>query len=492
MADGKYMKNDYNILNDYSECCLSELLKSATPVPFSMQKSVRTVDHLDITSDLASLIKDSTEFPFNDANSEEYHQYTHPVLLMEVDKTMKFTYCYADRSTPIFVRKAIRAFRYVGYRYIQIEYLLYCFSRRFLYSNLSTCKYFFVDPENLRFGGYNCLHMRIKYPSRQKQRQITDGILDMQSCSSNSLPIGIYLNEKKYLIKGKLGNGGFALTYLATIDNPESPNHGKEVAIKEFFMKEFCYRDPQTLRITYTTTDDGEQLVLAAHNKFIGEIEKIRMCNHPNIIRIFDSFSENNTYYYVMEYISGGSLADRMIEKGTGFSEKEALWYIRGVAHALKEMHGMHLLHLDVKPSNILVRPTGEPVLIDFGATKRYEPCGYACTRNPLIRTLWFQSPEQRLGLLGTFLPEADVYSLAVTFYYLLNNCFPRCGNRKWGKTSRNIREALDLALTSKKEMRLKTIDDFLKVLDEGAPLSIEKDFPQVPQKRGYEESGFF
>ena len=50
-------------------------------------------------------------------------------------------------------------------------------------------------------------------------------------------------------------------------------------------MKEFCYRDPQTLRITYTTTDDGEQLVLAARNKFIGEIEKIRMCNHPNIIR---------------------------------------------------------------------------------------------------------------------------------------------------------------------------------------------------------------
>lgn len=486
------MKNDHNILNDYSECCLSELLKQATPVPFSTQKSVRTVDCLDVTSDLSSLIKESTEFPFNDVNSDEYHQYTHSVILIEFDKTMKFMYCCVDRSTPIFVRKTIRAYRYVGYRHIHIEYLLHYFSRRFLYSHLSTCKYFFVHPQNIRFGGYNSLHMCIKYPSRQKQRQIIDGISDIEGTSTQILPKGMRLNDNKYVIKGKLGKGGFALTYLATINNPQSPEHGKEVAIKEFFMKEFCYRDPQTSRISYTSTDEGEHLVLAARSKFIGEIEKIRICNHPNIIHIFDSFSENNTYYYVMEYIPGGSLEERMNENGTGFSEKEALWYIRGIAQALKEMHGMHLLHLDVKPSNILVRPTGEPVLIDFGATKRYEPCGYACTRNPLIRTLWFQSPEQRLGLLGTFLPEADVYSLAVTFYYLLNHCFPRCGNRKWGKTSRNVREALDLALTTKKGMRLKTIDDFLRVLDEGAPLSIEEDFSQVPQPRGCEESGFF
>ena len=152
----------------------------------------------------------------------------------------------------------------------------------------------------------------------------------------------------------------------------------------------------------------------------------------------------------------------------------------------------MHLLHLDVKPSNILLRPTGEPVLIDFGATKYYDSYGVQCSGNPLVRTLRFQSPEQKKGLLGIFLPEADVYSLAVTLFYLLNNFLPRSGYWKQVRISRNVREALDLALTSKKEKRLKTIDDFLRVLDEGAPLTTEEDFPQVLQKRGYEESGFF
>ena len=151
-------------------------------------------------------------------------------------------------------------------------------------------------------------------------------------------------------------------------------------------MREFCYRDPQTFKVTYTTSPDGKRFVQIALNKFKGEIEKIRMCNHPNIIHIFNTFSENNTHYYVMEYLPGGSLEERMVKNGTFFPEEEALSYIRGIASALKEMHGMRLLHLDVKPSNILVRETGESVLIDFGATKYYDSYGHQCTGNPLVR----------------------------------------------------------------------------------------------------------
>ena len=487
------MNSERATLKDYSEILLCELLKEEDSKPFLTKQSVRIIDRLDISPSLSSLIKDSTDFPFGDANQEEYNQYTHTILLVEADRTLRFMYCFADADTPVFVRKAIKAFRYMGHGCIRIEYLLHYLSIRLQYNSPSTFDYSFVNPDSLTFEGFRFFQtLHIKYPTIKEQMEFMKGVNDMEQAGSNHLPPGAPVYGGKYIIKKKIGNGGFAFTYLAIDKDPESPNYEKEVAIKELFMREFSYRDPQTFKVTYTISPDGKRLVQTALNKFKGEIEKIRMCNHPNIIRIFDAFSENNTHYYVMEYLPGGSLEERMIKNGTFFPEEEALSYVRGIANALKEMHGMRLLHLDIKPSNILVRETGEPVLIDFGATKYYDSYGRQGSGNPLVRSYGYESPEQRNQQLSTFLPQADVYSLAITLHYLVYNFLPVAGYWKKRHLSfGNTQKAIKLATTHDESIRLKTIDDFLKVLDEEITSPIRKRNHQKVSPKSNDKSRF-
>ena len=486
------MNSERATLKDYSQIPLYELLKEEDSEPFLTKQSVRIIDHLDISPSLSSLIKDSTDFPFGDANQEEYNQYTHTVLLVEADRTLRLMYCYADADTPVFVKKTIKAFRYMGHGRIRIEYLLHYLSIRLQYDSPTTFEHSFVHPDSLAFEGFRFFQtLHIKYPTLKEQMEFIKGINNMEQVGSSHLPPDTPISRGKYIIKKKIGNGGFAFTYLAIDNNPESLNYGKEVAIKELFMREFCYRDPQTFKVTYTTSPDGKRFVQIALNKFKGEIEKIRMCNHPNIIHIFNTFSENNTHYYVMEYLPGGSLEERMVKNGTFFPEEEALSYIRGIASALKEMHGMRLLHLDVKPSNILVRETGEPVLIDFGATKYYDSYGHQCTGNPLVRSYGYESPEQRNQQLTAFLPQADVYSLAITLHYLLYNFLPQSGY--WNRRDHgSANKAIKLAITRDENVRLKTIDDFLKVLDEEIPRPTRKRIHPKVSPESNDKSRFF
>ena len=113
---------------------------------------------------------------------------------------------------------------------------------------------------------------------------------------------GTLLQEGKYRIEGILGQGGFGITYLGW-----QTRLNRRVAIKEFFMKEYCNRNADTSHITIGT-EGSRELVARFQQKFIKEAQSIAGLNHPNIIRIHDVFEENDTAYYVMEYIEGGSL----------------------------------------------------------------------------------------------------------------------------------------------------------------------------------------
>ena len=120
------------------------------------------------------------------------------------------------------------------------------------------------------------------------------------------LRIGSSLQGGKYKIEKVLGQGGFGITYLAT---QELLN--RKVCIKEFFFKEYCERDTATSHVSLGTQSNHE-IVERFMNKFLKEARTISQLEHPNIIRIHDTFKENNTAYYVMEYIEGESLSDRV------------------------------------------------------------------------------------------------------------------------------------------------------------------------------------
>lgn len=232
------------------------------------------------------------------------------------------------------------------------------------------------------------------------------------------------LVKGKYKIERVLGQGGFGITYLAKQKVSVAGALGTidaeiEVTIKEFFMKELCNRDEESSMVTVPSTGSAD-LVEKFRQKFIKEAKNISKLTHPHIIKVLDVFEENGTAYYVMEYIDGGSLSD-LIEKKGSLSEEETLKYTRQIASALQYIHAHNMNHLDVKPGNVLLRQNGDVVLIDFGMSKNYDVAGEQTTSSPVGVSVGYAPIEQsRVGGLGMFSPETDIYSLGATMFKML------------------------------------------------------------------------
>lgn len=232
---------------------------------------------------------------------------------------------------------------------------------------------------------------------------------------------GILLQGGKYRIEKVLGQGGFGITYLATQDILN-----RKVAIKEFFFKEFCEREDGINTITLGT-QSNKATVEKFLKKFIKEAQTISALHHPNIVQIHDIFRENNTAYYVMEYIDGRSLGDIVKIQGA-LPETKAVEIIKKVAVALDYIHAKNINHLDVKPNNIMVRHNdGEVILIDFGVAKQYDETTKEGTTTTPVGISHGYSPSEQYKRNGvsSFSQESDIYSLGATLYKLVTGITP-------------------------------------------------------------------
>ena len=273
------------------------------------------------------------------------------------------------------------------------------------------------------------------------------------------------LQGGKYRIERVLGQGGFGITYLAT-----QVSLNRNVAIKEFFMKENCQR--ATDDRTMTVPSDGSRgLVDGALHKFRQEALKLASISHPNIVRVIDVFEENGTAYYVMDYLPGGSLTDK-VKTGGPMTEEQAMGYIRQIASALKYMHEVkHMCHFDVKPSNIMLDAMGNAFLIDFGISKNYGTDGRATSSMPVGISEGYAPIEQYSQLVGDFSPESDVYSLGATLYYLVTGKVPpasvvRASGQELqfpASVSTYIRELISSAMSVSRNSRPTSVDMFLQ-----------------------------
>ena len=232
------------------------------------------------------------------------------------------------------------------------------------------------------------------------------------------LTIGTLLRGGSYKIEKVLGQGSFGITYLA-----EHTNLGRKVAIKEFFMKELNSRGDDG-SITGMTDGSLSQNYCV---KFQKEAINLSRLDHPNIVRVTDSFSENGTFYYVMDYIEGQNLNDYV--KSHHVDEAEATSIIKSVADALIYMHEeKHMLHLDLKPGNVMRRNSdGHIFLIDFGLSKHFSEDGQPETSTTIgLGTAGYAPIEQgNKAKNGEFRPTIDVYALGATFYKLLTRETP-------------------------------------------------------------------
>ena len=158
--------------------------------------------------------------------------------------------------------------------------------------------------------------------------------------------------------------------------------------------------------------------------RFLKEIEIVARLTHPHILPLHDSGEAEGFLYYVMPFVQGGSLRDRLLD-GRQLQLSEALTVLRPVADALGYAHSVGVLHRDIKPENILFSH-GHPIVGDFGIARAVSTAGGThLTRTGFpLGTPGYMSPEQAAGL--TDLDEqTDVYSLAVVIYEMLTGELP-------------------------------------------------------------------
>lgn len=232
--------------------------------------------------------------------------------------------------------------------------------------------------------------------------------------------------KHSYEIEEVLGQGSFGVTYkaktkiriegsLGTIDS------NVYVAVKEFFMKEINGREGSKV-----TNGNKEGLFTDYRKKFLREADNLSKLKHPHIINVLETFEANGTVYYSMEYIDGGSLDD-LILNNHRLSETETIEYAKQIASALEYMHKHHVLHLDVKPSNIMLRQDSDNasysiVLIDFGLSKQYDKDGIPESSTTVGGgTPGYAPIEQSSYHEGKDFPVTmDVYALGATMYKML------------------------------------------------------------------------
>ena len=302
------------------------------------------------------------------------------------------------------------------------------------------------------------------------------------------LRAGAFLQGGKYRIEKVLGKGGFGITYLA-----EQKGLNRKVAVKEFFMSEYCNREEDTSHVSVPSVGSRE-VVDKYRVKFVKEAQIIAELDHPHIVPIYDVFEENGTAYYVMKYIDGGSLSS-LVKKGETMPHDEVLKYVRQVAYALRYCHDRNVAHLDVKPGNILIQD-GSAVLIDFGISKHYNEDGDQTSSTPLGISKGYAPLEQyKRGGVSVFSPVTDIYSLGAVLYRLVTGQTPPDADEVNedglptfpSDVPQYIQAAIAAAMQPKKKDRPQSVDDLLAMLVEPAGEEIDEDDSEDTELEGEE-----
>lgn len=237
--------------------------------------------------------------------------------------------------------------------------------------------------------------------------------------NTSMLKVGTILRGT-YRIDSYLSSGGFGNTYVATNIEFE-----ERVAIKEFFIKGVTQRDDNQTTVSVSNVENSNSFH-EQKEKFKKEARRIRQLKNEHIVSVHDLFEENGTAYYVMDYVDGENLAERLKKTGRPMTESEVRLILPQILDALKAVHAEKMWHLDLKPANIMLEKGGKVKLIDFGASKQLNAQkGGATTSTAISYTNGYAPREQMEQNYDKFGPWTDIYALGATLYNLLTNKRP-------------------------------------------------------------------
>lgn len=225
-----------------------------------------------------------------------------------------------------------------------------------------------------------------------------------------ALPPGTIL-DGSYLIGAVLGCGGFGITYIGL-----DLKSGSKVAVKEFMPHGLAGRNPGSLKICAKGQRETFQYGL---KQFVNEARTIyRYREHPHIVHVMKMFQENQTAYYVMEYLQGDDFKHFLRRSGGQTNFETVMEVTLPVMDALECIHRDHVIHRDVSPDNIYIGNGEQGVkLIDFGAA-RVAVAGQSKSLSVILKRGF--APEEQYRSKGKQGPWTDIYALAGTMYLSL------------------------------------------------------------------------
>lgn len=211
-----------------------------------------------------------------------------------------------------------------------------------------------------------------------------------------------------YRIERTLGAGGFGITYLA-----EEIPLARLVTIKEYFPVDFAARDPREDVVPRSRDSEGDYSW--GLDRFLAEAQTLAKFTHPNIVRVYRYFLARNTGYIVLHYEEGASLKGWLKALGRAPRQPELDRILEPLLGALEAVHAADYLHRDIAPDNIMIRPDGAPVLIDFGSA-RGDIAKHSKTISALVKS-GYSPYEQYATTSRQQGPWTDIYSLGATLY---------------------------------------------------------------------------
>ena len=243
----------------------------------------------------------------------------------------------------------------------------------------------------------------------------------MTTHQSDMLDTGTMLDGGKYRIVRQIASGGFGNTYEAV-----NVKLNARCAIKELFVKGDTQRDNDSLTVCVSNAEKSKQFE-SLKRKFRDEAHRLSELKCEYIVQVYDLFDDNGTVYYVMELIDGQTLTEIMEHNKSPFSQEEVRKVLSQMLDALEVVHAARILHMDIKPSNIMMNHEGNCKLIDFGTSKQQskenQSDGYTTTI--IAYSPGYAPAEQISGNKSRWGVWTDYYELGATIYHLLTGKRP-------------------------------------------------------------------
>lgn len=287
----------------------------------------------------------------------------------------------------------------------------------------------------------------------------------------------------RYRVLWELGRGGFAITYCA-----EDCVAGCEVALKELMP-------PGASRQGDGSVQYRDSLAHSAVSDFLEEARLLAKLNCPRVVRVLDALRWQGAAFVVMELVSDAKpLSDLIRERGR-LEEATARKIFEGIAEGLEAIHERGYLHRDVKPSNVLITASGDPVLIDFGSAREW------AQDKTMRHTTFFTpgyAPIEQLSERGRRGPASDIYSLCATAYEMLTGTTPPSATDRVSgvslpsvlnlvpQVSESFARAVHSGLELEATKRPQSIRDLLAILD---PTDDDASIPTLPSELVEEDS---